>query len=681
MGDIDGDGALDVVVVRDRNYPDGGGIWVWNPRTGAVIASASAGLSGGVPFIGNVTGDCTPEIGMTFRNELRMYRYDGTPQLKLLYSLPTTDKSGFTGITMFDFNQDGRQELVYRDETDLRILDGSTGVTLASYPMKSKTGMEYPVVADVDRDGQADILVNGYQTDSAGVIDLRVYCFESAGAPWAPARSVWNQYGYHVTNINDDLTVPRHPQNQAAHLPGHETCLQPTCPAPYNAFLAQATYRTQQGCVQFPASGDLALNTLRYECSPDSLVFYVAVSNPGSTAVVPPCVYVACYTAMPGSGAVPVTTRCAPLGAVLPGPDTLRIALPMPNPVPVRLYFVVNDPGTGTNAQNHPVTGILECDYTNNTDSITLDLSERTLNLGPDTALCPGAAITLNAGPGFDSYRWSDGSTDLAYSAAGAGPHFVEAADRCGRVYRDTVLVTEFPVATANLGPDRTACPGEPLAFEAAGFDDVQWFSPAVLDCGTCAQVWAVSDSSYELIVVVERDGCYGADTVLVAVPPPVAIEQHATLCAGDTLAFLGAILTQAGRYEFPLNGCDSTLALNLIVQPLPEKIASFALCPGDSVLVGAEWLSDAGTYAVRVSANSGGCDTIFHVSISETPAVFASQTIAICAGDSVLVFGQWVTDNAVLSQTFASAAGCDSVQEIRVLVQSLPEKTASFAF
>ncbi len=149
IGDINGDGQLDVVVVKDKTSLGGGGIWVWDPRTRATIASAPAGLTGGVAFVGNVQGDCKPEIGMTFERELRMYQYDGSPQLKLLYNLPTTDNSGFTGITMFDFNQDGKQELVYRDQTDLRILEGATGKTLASYPIKSATWMEYPVVADI----------------------------------------------------------------------------------------------------------------------------------------------------------------------------------------------------------------------------------------------------------------------------------------------------------------------------------------------------------------------------------------------------------------------------------------------------------------------------------------------------------------------------------------------------
>ena len=176
VGDIDGDGELDVVVVRGINVLDSGGIWVWNPRTGVVIASATSGQDGGVPFIGDVDGDCAPEIGMAFEKQLRMYKYNGTTSLQLLYNLPTTDRSGITGITMFDFNQDGKNELVYRDETDLRIIAGVDGRTLSSFPLKSGTFLEYPVIADIDNDGEAEIIVNGYLNDHS---EQRVFCFES----------------------------------------------------------------------------------------------------------------------------------------------------------------------------------------------------------------------------------------------------------------------------------------------------------------------------------------------------------------------------------------------------------------------------------------------------------------------------------------------------------------------
>lgn len=277
VGDIDGDGELDIVVVRNEQFNDNGGVWVWNPRTLDMMARAGAGTTGGIAFIGNVAGDCNPEIGVNFSDELFMFSYDGSTTLKVLYRLVTTDGSGYTGVTMFDFNQDGKNELVYRDETYLRVLAGSTGTTLSAYPIRNGTGMEYPVVADVDGDDEAEILVSGYTTNSD---EQRLFCFESNSIPWAPARSVWNQPGYHVTNVNDDLTIPRVPQNQAKALIGYQNCLLPTCPAPYNAFMAQATFRTQEGCVQFPEV-DLSIAIESVNCLLDSAEICFVLENKG----------------------------------------------------------------------------------------------------------------------------------------------------------------------------------------------------------------------------------------------------------------------------------------------------------------------------------------------------------------------------------------------------------------
>ena len=64
-------------------------------------------------------------------------------------------------MTMFDLNQDGSQEIIYRDRTNFTILDGPTGKTVYSYPMLSVTGTEYPVVVDINHDGSAEILIEG----------------------------------------------------------------------------------------------------------------------------------------------------------------------------------------------------------------------------------------------------------------------------------------------------------------------------------------------------------------------------------------------------------------------------------------------------------------------------------------------------------------------------------------
>ncbi len=728
VGDINGDGQLDIVVVQSKTALNGGGIWVWDPRTRATIASAAPGASGGVAFIGNVQGDCKPEIGMTFEKELRMYEFDGSPQLKLLYSLPTTDKSGYTGITMFDFNQDGKQELVYRDETELRVLEGATGKTLAAYPIKSGTAMEYPVIADVDKDGHADILVNGYQSNNP--FDNRVYCFESGGTPWAPARSVWNQYGYNVTNVNDDLTIPRYPQNPATPLPGFETCLQPTCPAPYNAFFAQATYRTQQGCVQFPAV-DISLKILSYECTPDSLIFHIAVDRLSSKAAGKDSLYISSYAEKPQPGIVPVETVCRPVNPNGPLHDTLRLAWPLPSGID-RMYFVVNDPGSGANADNFPLTGIIECNYTNNSDSIRLDLAPHSLDLGPNIVKCESAVLTFNAGAGFESYLWSDGTQDSIYSSGYAGLHFVEATDHCQRVYRDTVQVTITPAGSIDLGPDTVICPGEPLSFSLSGdFDFIQWLPAGNVDCDTCMQVNAVTDTSLLLMAVAGKGNCFSVDTVAIDIKPAPHRAFAYSVCAGDSVQVSGQWLSGAGTHtvlvnaitgcdtiydvtlsEIPLvsksetvsicagdsvllfnhwvsqagpmsqtftsaAGCDSTQTYTVMVTPLNHKNVAYSLCAGDSIQVGGQWLSGVGTHSVLVNAASG-CDAIYEVTLSEIPLISTSETVSICAGDSVFLFNQWVSQAGVLSQTFTSAAGCDSTQTYTVTVTSLNHKNVA---
>ncbi len=135
------------------------------------------------------------------------------------WTAPVTDASSHaTGSAVFDFEGDGRPEVVYADETRLWVFDGLTGeVRLEDAEHASRTLHEYPVVADVDGDGQAEIVVpngGGHQgEDRTGV-----YVLGSASGSWLSARQVWNQHAYAITNIDDDLGVPAAPEpNWPAH--------------------------------------------------------------------------------------------------------------------------------------------------------------------------------------------------------------------------------------------------------------------------------------------------------------------------------------------------------------------------------------------------------------------------------------------------------------------------------
>jgi hypothetical protein len=55
-----------------------------------------------------------------------------------------------------------------------------------------------PVAADVDLDGYTEVVVPAHG-------GIRVFGFDGV---WGPARPLWNQLNYHITNINDDLSVP-----------------------------------------------------------------------------------------------------------------------------------------------------------------------------------------------------------------------------------------------------------------------------------------------------------------------------------------------------------------------------------------------------------------------------------------------------------------------------------------
>ncbi len=152
-----------------------------------------------IPAIGDVDADGFPEIVVAGGNELWVMRRDGT----LFWSQPVTDESGATGAAIHDFDADGIPEIVYIDEVQMVAYDGATGaVKFQTGEHQSPTMYDYPVIADVDADGAAEIVV-AHSGSSAGMS-----VFGDVDGRWTPARKLWNQHAYGITNVNDDLTVP-----------------------------------------------------------------------------------------------------------------------------------------------------------------------------------------------------------------------------------------------------------------------------------------------------------------------------------------------------------------------------------------------------------------------------------------------------------------------------------------
>lgn len=132
------------------------------------------------------------------------------------------DSSRATSSSVFDFNGDGAAEVIYNDECDFRVYDGVSGEEYFTQVSRSRTLLENPVVADVDNDGNAEIVtvMNTFTTSRCdddiannggipiGPNGLRVW-----GDPsdtWVAARRIWNEQSYHVTNVTEGGGVPQH---------------------------------------------------------------------------------------------------------------------------------------------------------------------------------------------------------------------------------------------------------------------------------------------------------------------------------------------------------------------------------------------------------------------------------------------------------------------------------------
>ena len=199
VGNFDADAFPEIVLVRDGVYLlDHDGNLLWGP-----IAIPGGGR-GGPPTVADFSGDGKPEIGVAGSSQYVVFNSDGS----VLWQAEIQDfSSNATGSTVFDFENDGVAEVVYRDERNLWVFRGTNGAVLFKKPLNSGTWAEYPVVADVDGDARAEIVVGANPFAGDGINpDKGLYVFGSEN--WVAARPIWNQYSYAVTNVNIDGTIP-----------------------------------------------------------------------------------------------------------------------------------------------------------------------------------------------------------------------------------------------------------------------------------------------------------------------------------------------------------------------------------------------------------------------------------------------------------------------------------------
>ncbi len=215
------DGPEVVLVSRGYLYllagSNGRTLW-WRNLEGRIIDGI-----GGPPTVADFDGDGAVEVGVAHGGAYGVYdpecvRYGepaGCLASGLLWKTVIQDgSSAGSAASVFDFNGDGQLEVVYHDERFFLAFDASDGTTLFRRESASRTRTEYPIVADVDDDGSAEI-VFGASSDAWFTLDWwtppGLEIWGDARSRWVGTRPIWNQHAYHVTNIEEDGSVP-HPE-------------------------------------------------------------------------------------------------------------------------------------------------------------------------------------------------------------------------------------------------------------------------------------------------------------------------------------------------------------------------------------------------------------------------------------------------------------------------------------
>jgi hypothetical protein len=212
VADLDGDGDPEVLVVH-RN----GGLNLYD-HTGAELLTDHKPFDdpnnteawGRSAAIHDFDGDGQVEVALSVGSSYLIMRLAPGPVFEVLRQWPVLDSSGEATGTAFDFLGDGTAEAMYADETQQYVFDGAddTVPALVTTARSSRTLIEYPVVADVDNDGSAEIVVVSNEDFSGAMNAPTVQVWGDADDRWIQARRVWNQHSYHVTNVMEDGRIP-----------------------------------------------------------------------------------------------------------------------------------------------------------------------------------------------------------------------------------------------------------------------------------------------------------------------------------------------------------------------------------------------------------------------------------------------------------------------------------------
>ena len=147
--------------------------------------------------------------------------------------------------------------------------------------------------------------------------------------------------------------------------------------------------------------------------------------------------------------------------------------------------------------------------------------------------------------------------------------------------------------------------------------------------------------------------------------------EMNAAICTGQVYEFYDISATESGIYETIIPnqfGCDSTITVNLVVEPEIPLIIDAEICPGETYTYLDIEETAAGQYQTLISGN-GDCDTLVTVNLSLVTPTTGTLDTAICMGTSLEIYDIVASEAGAYETTLTGSNGCDSILTVNLEV------------
>ncbi|MCB9308453.1 MAG: gliding motility-associated C-terminal domain-containing protein [Lewinellaceae bacterium] len=618
ISDIDNDGKLDVVY--SAMYPSiSSNLYVYTVDSQQIKLLNSSKFNSNYGYwlpsyltVGQLN-DTTNVAICSFNSSVYLIKIS-KDTIFSLSEIIITDSSGKIGVTTFDLNHDGFNEIIVRDDNDLHLITLDENGNLKASIRKtcvSPTLSEMPIVTALEKNGEARICVTCMDQNGDGKLTI---FGPPPGQHWAPARNIWHQYAYNPLFINDDGTVPQYMQNPATYKNGK-----------YNNFMVQESLIDEDG--NYPVAAASLLGDITCINSDPVMKEYIVTfgveNRSDASKTAGSNLPISFYSGDPQAGGTLLTTYHTDVD-VQAGERIVR-TVTIPETSMTSIWMIVNTDKYPIVVSNTSHYDIDECDYTDNVFQTLMPYK-----LLKTEEICQGDT--------YDFYG------DLL-TTSGAYSHQIMNVSGCDSL----ITILNLQVIDRKTAQETVAT-----------CENLNWNGSTYTQSGKY---------TYQ---TQSTNGCDSIVTLNLTIHPMESLTITQSAC--DSYSWNGNIYDTSGKYPFQsqtIFGCDSIIILDLTIHPSYDIMETKAAC--DSITWQGTTYKQSGIYTIT-NKTIAGCDSIRTLDLTISSVLNTSESQSACT--SYDWNGNTYTQSGQYTYQTMSSSGCDSLVTLDLIIHPMESLT-----